>query len=83
MAKYTQKKRNQFCSFSKRNLGTTCHHTSLTISETIYIPQRLRIMQKGLYNQALLRYEKPKKRKNKGYILHKLIKFSSCLWSIA
>ena len=36
MAKYTHKKRNQFCSFSKRNLGTTCHHTSLTISVTIY-----------------------------------------------
>ena len=43
MAKYTQKKRNQFCSFSKRNLGT-CHHKwhtkhtkcALTISETIY-----------------------------------------------
>ena len=29
-------KRNKLCSFSKNNLGTTCHRTSLTFFETIY-----------------------------------------------
>ena len=28
---------NKLCSFSRNNLGTTCHRTSLTFSETIYI----------------------------------------------
>ena len=34
LAECTQK-RNKLCSFFKRNLGTTCHHTSLIIFETI------------------------------------------------
>ena len=52
LAKCTQK-RNILCSFFKRNLGTTCHRTSLTISETIYTSEAQNYAKSALKSDSL------------------------------